>query len=210
LWNCFVVLNLFLWYYFFGKRRLIMLYTRTCFSLMFLLIFFIFSPGREARAVSAPGFVDHGGALGSGFGAGVVVTGPATWNHMTCYKVKEVKESKPYPSDLEFTMSAHDEGYDLENCEIRTAKAQKLCIDVEMIPDLRRTDPTPPAIGAYPPNAWGYLCYRVKCDPKKLAKGFRVRVEDGFYNRSREVTVSSIKEVCLPLLDHEVIGPPVD
>ena len=121
------------------------------------------------------------------------------FNYLECYRINDAKGFS-YTLDLE----QHEKNFLPANtveksCSIRKRDAFELCVDVKV----KNINPTPPggpsALGPIP-NAWDYLCYKVRCDRQsRPARDTQVIVTDALGERS--VTVKRLRKVCVPLLD---------
>ena len=149
------------------------------------------------------------------------------FNHLECYKIRDVV-APPYNFDLVANDTDFLPPNTIEkNCVLRR-KADSLCIDVRTknvspaAPDdgqLQCADGTPCATdggqctdGSFCttnprtsslgdiPNAWDYLCYKVRCDsPSQPGLGVFRTVKDRF--GEREITLSRAWKVCVPILE---------
>ena len=148
------------------------------------------------------------------------------FNHLECYKIRDVVEP-PYTFDLVANDRDFLPAQAVEKTCVLRRKADSLCIDVRTKnvdpaapgdSQLECADGTPCAVdgdctdGSFCttnprtsslgdiPNAWDYLCYKVRCDsPSQPGLGVSRTVKDRF--GQRQITLSRSWKMCVPILE---------
>lgn len=124
---------------------------------------------------------------------------PLEYDHLKCYSIKDQREDTHTFSLEQLLPNGFPPNTALENCKSAHRIAREICVDAKA----SNVQPPPPggasALGPVP-NAWKYLCYKLKCDSaSKVPPGSSLLVRDQF--GERVVRLNKVRRFCAPILD---------
>jgi len=124
---------------------------------------------------------------------------PAEYDHLKCYSIRDLREETHTFTLEQLLPNGFPPNTVVENCKSAHRIARELCLDV------KKSNVQPPPAGGVSalgpvPNAWKYLCYKLKCDKaSKVPPDSGVLVRDQFGERL--VRLGKVRRFCTPILD---------